>query len=164
MRDGRCARYQAVKSAANKLAIEQVPPVFMNRQQTLERAVNYIDKAAAQGAKPVVFPEAFIPGYPAWIWRLRPGSDRGQCEQLHARLLHQAVDVARGDLVPLYDVARRNGVTVLCGMNELDSNLSRSTLYNSYVVVGADGRIKNHHRKLMPMQVNKKPQSPVIFS
>ncbi|TVT55356.1 MAG: carbon-nitrogen hydrolase family protein [Sedimenticola thiotaurini] len=139
-----------MKSATNKLAIVQVPPVFLDRQQTLERAVNSIDQAASQGAKLVVFPEAFIPGYPAWIWRLRPGSDWGLCESLHARLLDQAVDIEHGDLAPLSAAARQHGITILCGINERDSTLSRTTLFNSYVVIGTDGELQNVHRKLMP--------------
>ena len=58
----------------SKLAIVQAPPVLLDRQQTLQRAVDYIEEAAGKGAELVVFPEAFVPGYPAWIWRLRPDS------------------------------------------------------------------------------------------
>ena len=134
----------------SKLAIVQVPPVFMDRRQTLQRAVEYIDLAVAQGADLVVFPEAFVPGYPAWVWRLRPGGDWGLSESLHERLLDQAVDLNRDDLDPLYEAARRHGVTVLCGINERDGQLSRATLYNSYLVIGPDGGLLNHHRKLMP--------------
>jgi nitrilase len=39
---------------------------------------------------------------------------------------------------------------VLCGIEERASDLSRATLYNSYVTIGPDGSILNRHRKLMP--------------
>ena len=39
--------------------------------------------AAGMGAEVVVFPEAYVPGYPTWIWRLRPGGDMKLTEQLH---------------------------------------------------------------------------------
>jgi nitrilase len=133
-----------------KLAVVQAPPALLDRQQTLHKAVDYIAEAAGRGAELVVFPEAFVPGYPAWIWRLRPGGDWGLSERLHTQLLDQAVDVRRGDLQPLSDAARRHGVTVLCGIDERDSDLSRATLYNGYVVIGPDGSILNRHRKLMP--------------
>jgi len=133
-----------------RLAIAQVPPILLDRRRTLERAVEYIQEAADGGAGLVVFPEAFVPGYPAWIWRLRPGGDWNLSERLHTALLDQAVDIRRGDLEPLCDAARRHKVTVLCGINERDGELSRSTLYNTYVVIGPDGTLLNRHRKLMP--------------
>ncbi|MES9957239.1 MAG: carbon-nitrogen hydrolase family protein [Sedimenticola sp.] len=132
------------------MAIVQAPPVFLDREKTLERAVQYLEEAAGQGARLVAFPEAYVPGYPAWVWRLRPGGDWGLCESLHDRLLEQAVDIDRGDLAPLYEAAKRHEVTVLCGIDERDGDLSRNTLYNSYVVIGPDGVLLNHHRKLMP--------------
>ncbi len=134
----------------SKLAIVQAPPVFLDRQKTLELAVEYVDQAVSEGAQLIVFPEAFVPGYPAWVWRLRPGADWGLSESLHARLLEQAVDLQRGDLDLLCAAARRHGVTILCGMDERDSQQSRATLYNSYLVIGPDGELLNHHRKLMP--------------
>jgi nitrilase len=133
-----------------KLAIVQAPPVMLDRQRTLQRAAEYIAEAAGKDARVVVFPEAFVPGYPAWIWRLRPGGDWDLSERLHTYLLEQAVDVRRGDLQPLCDAARSHEVTVLCGIEERDSDLSRATLYNAYVVIGSDGSILNRHRKLMP--------------
>ncbi|MEP2607700.1 nitrilase-related carbon-nitrogen hydrolase, partial [Marinobacter sp.] len=60
-----------------KLAIVQEPPVFLDREKTIARAVQLVQGAANQGARLIVFSEAFIPGYPAWIWRLKPGGDWG---------------------------------------------------------------------------------------
>ena len=58
-----------------KVAVIQKPPVLLDRDKTIERVLAAIDEAAGQGASLLVFPEAYIPGYPAWIWRLRPGGD-----------------------------------------------------------------------------------------
>ena len=54
----------------SRVAVIQRPPVFLNRAETIGLAVSSIREAANAGARLVVFPEAFIPGYPAWIWRL----------------------------------------------------------------------------------------------
>jgi len=133
-----------------KLAIVQIPPVFLNKEQTIKKAVASIKEAVSGGATLVVFTETFVPGYPAWIWRLRPGGDFALSEQLHELLLLNAVDMASDDLDPLYEAARQYEVTVVCGIEERDSNLSQATLYNSVVVIGADGLLLNKHRKLMP--------------
>jgi len=133
-----------------KLAVVQESPVMLDRKATIDGMLALIAKAAGQGAELIVFPEAFIPGYPAWIWRLRPGSDFGLSEQLHARLLDNAVDLERGDLAPLLHAAAKHKVTIVCGIDERDAELSRATLYNTVVVIGPEGRILNRHRKLMP--------------
>ncbi|MFV7786178.1 carbon-nitrogen hydrolase family protein [Shewanella marisflavi] len=133
-----------------KVAIIQEAPCVLDKQGTIAKAVALIDSASAQGAELIVFPEAFIPGYPAWIWRLRPGGDWGICEELHARLLQNAVDLSSDDLEPLQAAAKRNAVTLVCGINERDNANSRATLYNSLVTIDPQGQIVNHHRKLMP--------------
>ena len=133
-----------------KIAIIQESPVFLDRKETIKKAVQLIDQAAASGAELVVFPEAYISGYPAWIWRLRPGGDWGVSEELHSRLLDSSVDIGAGDLKPLYDVAKKNKITIVCGLNERDGTLSKATLYNTVVVIGVEGNILNRHRKLMP--------------
>lgn len=132
------------------LAVIQSPSVILDKQKTIELAVDHVVSAAKQGADLVVFTETFIPGYPAWIWRLRPGGDWGLSESIHAKLVQNSVRLDSTDLDPLYEAARVNKVTVVCGIEELDGQFSRATLYNSVIVIGPDGSLLNHHRKLMP--------------
>lgn len=133
-----------------RIAIVQEPPVFLDREKTIERAVEQVLKAADQGADLVVFSETYIPGYPAWIWRLKPGGDWGLSEQLHARLLDNAVQLESEQLDPLLAVARERQVTIVCGIQARDEDTSRATLYNAVLTIGPDGRVQNCHRKLMP--------------
>ena len=132
------------------IAIVQHAPCLLDREATLRRAAALIAEAAAAGAELIVFPEAFVPGYPAWVWRLRPGGDWSLSEQLHRRLLDNAVDLEQGQLDPVREAAAKAQATVVIGINERDGTSGRSTLYNSVVTLGADGRILNRHRKLMP--------------
>ena len=133
-----------------KIAIIQDSPILLNRDKTIQKAVHLIEQAAHANASLIVFPEAFISGYPAWIWRLRPGGDWSLSEKLHARLLHSAINIKAGDLEPICKAAKNNKVTIVCGLNELDSKLSKSTIYNTAVTIGPNGKILNRHRKLMP--------------
>lgn len=133
-----------------KIAVIQYPPVLLNKKSTVEKAVSLTNDAANDGAEVVVFPEAFIPGYPTWIWRLRPGGDMKLTEQIHSELLKNAIDLSSDDLAPLKEAANRNGIHILCGIDERDDTMSRSTLYNTYISIGPDGQISNRHRKLMP--------------
>ena len=133
-----------------KVAVIQKPPVLLDRSATIASVLASIEEAARNGASLLVFPEAYVPGYPTWIWRLRPGGDMALSGEIHARLRENAVDLARGDLRPIQDAAAEHGVTLVIGINEVDSRLSGTTLFNTVVVVGADGTVLNRHRKLMP--------------
>ena len=133
-----------------RVAVVQQPPVLLNRQATVERAVALTDEAASEGARLITFPEAYIPGYPEWIWRLRPGADYEQSSEIHARLIDNAVDLNSDVLDPMLAVARRRRVTVVVGLHEREGSFGRATLYNTVVIVNARGEIANRHRKLMP--------------
>ncbi len=133
-----------------KLAVIQKPPVFLNKARTIQKAVASVEETASQGAELVIFPESYIPGYPAWIWRLKPGSDSGLNEELHAQLLDNSITLGSDDLVPLFDAAREYKVTIVCGIHERDGQFSRATLYNSVIIIGPDGSLLNRHRKLVP--------------
>lgn len=133
-----------------QLAIVQKSPAFLDKQKTIELAVSNVEEAAANGAELVVFTECFIPGYPTWIWRLRPGGDWDVSEKLHQRLLNNSVNLGAGDLDPLCEAARKHKLTIVCGIEERDGKLSQSTLYNSVITIGPEGSIVNKHRKLMP--------------
>jgi nitrilase len=134
----------------SKVAVIQKPPVLLDRAKTIEVALASIEEAVSQGASLLVFPEAYIPGYPTWIWRLKPGGDGALSGEIHARLRANAVDLARGDLSPLQDAAARHGVTIVVGIDEIDSQFSGTTLFNTVVVIGPDGTLLNRHRKMMP--------------
>jgi nitrilase len=140
------------KKAASpyRVAVVQHPPVALNRQKTLARGVELLDEAAAGGARLVSFPETWVPGYPDWVWRLRPGDDYDLSGDIHKRLLESAVDLRAGQLKPIQAAARRLKLTVSIGIHERDGEFSRGTIYNSAVLIGPDGEILNRHRKLMP--------------
>ena len=68
-----------------KVAVVQAPPVLLDRAATIARMLQHMADVAAAGAKLVVFPEAYIPGYPTWVWRLKPGADMALAGEIHAQ-------------------------------------------------------------------------------
>jgi nitrilase len=133
-----------------KVAVVQRPPVLLDREATLKAAVEAVSELADAGAGLAVFPETYLPGYPVWIWSLRPGDDYGLSQDIHAHLLGNTVDLSTDDLAPLQQAAAERGVVVVCGVHEREGSFSRATIYNTLVTIGADGAILNRHRKLMP--------------
>jgi nitrilase len=138
-----------------KIAIAQLPPVFLDRKACLELAVRTIAQAATDGASLLVFPEAFIAGYPVWIWRLRPGTDHSACAALHQRLTTESCQIDSADLAPLQSAAKQHQITVVCGFNERASSGSQTTLYNSVVCISAEGQLLNCHQKLVPTNAER---------
>ncbi len=122
----------------------------VEQRRPRELVVDSIAEAAAQVAKLIVFPEAYVPGYPTWVWRLKPGADMALSSEIHARLRANAVDLKGDDLTPVSEAAARHGVTVVLGISEIDVEFSGTTLFNTVVIIGPDGRLLNRHRKLMP--------------
>ncbi|MFC6238145.1 carbon-nitrogen hydrolase family protein [Longivirga aurantiaca] len=133
-----------------KVAVVQRPPVLLDRDSTMKAAVEAVHEAADAGAGLVVFPETYIPGYPVWIWSLRPGGDFGLSQGIHAQLLANSIDLSTDDLASLQQVAAERSVVVVCGVHEREGSFSRATIYNTLVTIDADGTILNRHRKLVP--------------
>jgi nitrilase len=124
--------------------------VYLNLTETLARAIGLIAEAAADGCRMVVFPEAWFPGYPTFVWRLSPGADMGKTDELFARLLANSNDRCKGELAPLQEAAKEHEIVIVAGYQEIDGAVSGSTIFNSVAIIDADGTIANNHRKLMP--------------
>ena len=128
----------------------QATPVFLNQEATLEKACRLIGEAAALDARLVVFPEAFVAGYPYWLWGDRPGDVPGLEQQAFAALWREAVDVPGPATARLGEAARAADACVVVGVNERESAYGRGTLYNTLLTFGPDGQLLGRHRKLVP--------------
>jgi len=131
-----------------KVAAAQVAPVYLKRDETIEKACNFIERAASQGARLVVFPEAFVPGYPDWVW-VTPNTSP-LLNDLYRRLLENAVSVPSEAVGTLCDAARLNGIHIVIGINERNTEASNASLYNSVLFIDDKGDIVDVRRKLIP--------------
>ena len=133
-----------------KLAVVQYPPIYMDKTKSLQRAVELIEEAAKKDCGLIVFPEAWLPGYPTFVWRLSPGADMKKTDELYGLMQLNSIDLSKDDLAPVKEAAKEHAMVVVMGHQELDGALSGSTLFNSVAIIDADGRLLNNHRKLMP--------------
>lgn len=117
----------------------------LTRQKAME--------AARGGAELIVFPETWIPGYPAWLDLSRDAAlwDHAPVKAIYARIVENSVAIPGPALDRLAETARDAKATLVVGLSErVGRGAGRGTLYNSLVTIGPDGRLLNHHRKLMP--------------
>ncbi len=132
-----------------KIAAVQAAPVFLDLDRTVDKACGLMEEAAREGATLVAFPEAFIPGYPLWVWFIPPGRTHS-LRALYARLHANSVAIGGPAVARLAEAAGDLGITVAVGVNERNSEASDSTLYNTLLYLGSDGEVLGKHRKLIP--------------
>jgi nitrilase len=132
-----------------RIAAAQLSPVLLDRDATIARACDAMAEAARGGARLVVFPECFVPGYPLWVWTV-PAGQSLPLRALYAELLDQAVTLDGDAVARLCEAARAADVHVAIGVNERNVEASGTSLYNTLLFIGADGRVLGAHRKLVP--------------
>lgn len=131
-------------------AAVQAAPVFLDPAATVDKAVALVHEAAGRGARLVVFPEVFVPGYPYWNWTMNPVQGSPWFE----RLYRASVDIPGPHIDRLRAAARATGAVVVMGVNERGAH-SVGELYNTMVTIGADGAVLGIHRKLVPTWAEK---------
>ncbi len=128
-----------------KAAAIHAAPIFLDRQATTEKAVALIREAARAGAELIAFPETYIPAFPVWaaLWAPIDNHD------LFVRMADQSVLMDGAEVTRLRAEARALGVVVSMGVSER-SPVSAGGLWNSNLIIGDDGSVLVHHRKLVP--------------
>ncbi len=134
-----------------KVAVVQAAPVLFNREATVEKACRLIGEAAAQGARLMLFPEAFIPAYPRGLsFGSVVGNRDPQGRHTWQAYWANAVDVPGPATAALGAAAREANAYVAIGVIERDNDSSRGTLYCTLLYFGPDGQLVGKHRKLKP--------------
>lgn len=131
------------------IASAQLSPVYLDKGKTVEKACKAIKEAGEKGAKLLVFPEAFISGYPDWVW-LIPNSRGAELNRLYVKLVDNSISVPDDSTDKLCKAAEQAGVSVVIGMHERNSETSGTSLFNSLLFINERGRIAGKHRKLIP--------------
>lgn len=133
-------RYPKFKACAVHAA-----PAFLDAEATVEMACGLIAEASRAGAQLIAFPEAFVPGFPVWASVQAPIKNH----EYFKRLAANSVEVPGAEVAELCAAARENEIVVSIGVSER-SPVSVGCLWNTNLLIGADGALLNHHRKLVP--------------
>ena len=130
-----------------KVAVVQAAPVVFNREQTLKKVRALTREAARQGARLVLFPEAFVSAYPRGLdFGAVVGSRSEQGREDFRRYWESSVDVPGPAVDELGRTARDNGVYLVVGVVERCGG----TLYCSILFFSSNGSYLGKHRKIMP--------------
>jgi aliphatic nitrilase len=130
---------------AYKVAVAHVAPVFLDTGATVAKACALIAEAARRGAKLIAFPETFVPAFPVWAALKAPIYNHA----LFKRLAASAVRVPGPEVAKISAAAKKAGIFVSIGVNE-GTAASVGCIWNANLLIGDDGAILNHHRKIVP--------------
>jgi nitrilase len=132
------------------VACVQAEPVILDRDATIEKLGRLTADAAGNGAKLLVFPEAFIPAYPSSVWaRALAGWAEPGAKEAFALLARESLEVPGEGADRLGEIAREHEVWIVTGVTERDPE-HPGTLYNTLLYHAPDGSLALKHRKLVP--------------
>ncbi|MBS1270774.1 MAG: Nitrilase [Gammaproteobacteria bacterium] len=135
-----------------KVAVVQAAPVGFDRAATLVKVRELTASAAAERARLVVFPEAFVSAYPKGLdFGARIGMRSPEGREDFRRYFDSAVDVPGAAVDELAQIARDHGVYLVIGVIERDGG----TLYCTVLFFGDGGNYLGKHRKLMPTAMER---------
>jgi nitrilase len=130
-----------------RVAVVQAAPSMFDVAETLSRFDKLLAEAAGGGAELVVFPEAFVGGYPKGAtFGASVGERTEEGRALFARYRRAAVDIPGDTFAALRETVARHGSHVVVGVIERAGH----TLYCTALLFAGDGTLLAHHRKLMP--------------
>jgi nitrilase len=130
-----------------RAAVVQAASVAFGLDRTLERVRTLTAQAAQGSAQLIVFPEAFVSGYPRGLdFGARVGSRSPEGREMFRRYWASSIDVPGPACAALGAIAREAHSHLVIGVIEREGG----TLYCSVLFFGPDGSLLGKHRKLMP--------------
>ena len=130
-----------------KVAAVQAAPAFLDLDKGVEKAIGFIEQAAAEGAALIGFPETWLPGYPWWIWLDSPAWGM----QFVQRYYENALVVGSPQWERLCRAAAENNIHVVLGFSER----SVGTLYLAQTIIDNHGEVIATRRKLKPTHAER---------
>lgn len=135
-----------------RAAVVQAAPVVFDILATLDKVRSLTGDAASKGAQLVVFPEAFVSGYPKGLdFGARVGSRTLEGRKIFRRYFESAVELPSPAAAELSAIARDHSVFLVIGVIERDGG----TLYCTVLFFSPAGELLGKHRKLMPTAMER---------
>lgn len=132
-----------------KVGCVQATPSLFNKSKTMDIVLKWIQKASEQGVKLLVFPESFIPAYPAGMdFGTVVGSRTEAGREQFREYWDNSVEVGAKETQQIAKWAKEYGMYITIGITERDS-ISK-TLYCTLLYFSPKGELMGKHRKLKP--------------
>ena len=144
-----------------KIGMAQIAPVWLDKEKTIEKVKTSINDATNKNCELVVFSEGLLPGYPFWLSLTNASEfDSKIQKEIHAHYIRASIQIDKGDLDGICQMAAQNKIAVYLGIIERAQNRGGHSLYCSLVYINQNGQIKSVHRKLQPTYEERLSWSP----
>lgn len=132
-------------------AVAQTASVLLDTPATVDRALSLMEEAAARGVQLLVFPEAYLGGYPKGAdFHIYIGARTPEGRAEFKRYHDAAVTLDGPDIAQLAKACARLAMHCVVGIIEREGG----TLYCTVVYLGPQG-VLGKHRKLMPTALER---------
>ncbi len=133
------------------VAVVQAASVLMDQEGSVAKAYRYIEEARDHGADLIVFPEAFLSGYPRGLaFGSVVGARRPEGRSDWGRYWRSAVSIPSPNIDRLGAAIARAKAYAVMGVIERADHGGHGTLYGTTLYFGPDGALLGRHRKLKP--------------
>lgn len=130
-----------------KVAAVQAATSFFDKNETLKKAESYIQEASKNESDFVVFPEAFLGGYPRGLtFGTVTGHRSDEGRELWTEYYHQAITIPGKESDFFCSVSKKHKIHIIIGVVEKEGG----TLYCSLLYIHKTGKIAGVHRKIKP--------------
>ncbi|KAI1386229.1 carbon-nitrogen hydrolase [Hypoxylon trugodes] len=132
--------------ATIRVAVTQAEPIWLDLAESVRKACDLVEEAAGNGAKIVAFAEAWIPGYPAWIWA-RPVDP-----ELQTRYIYNSLAIESDEMEQIKATAKKHSIAVVLGFSERSPS---SSVYIAQAIISPQGDLVLHRRKIKPTHMER---------
>ncbi|MEQ9591136.1 MAG: carbon-nitrogen hydrolase family protein [Cyclobacteriaceae bacterium] len=130
-------------------AVVQASPVIFDKMATIEKISSLVKQASKTGARLVLFPEVFIPGYPRGLsFGTVVGSRTNEGRELFLKYWENSIEIPGPETVQLAKLAKETKTFLVIGVTEKDK--VSDTLYCSLIYFSPEGELIGKHRKIKP--------------
>jgi nitrilase len=134
------------------VAVVQAGTVLFDNRRTIQKLESFCGEAAERGARLVLFPEAYLGGYPKGItFGAAVGSRSPEGRDQFRAYYESAIDVPGPETAQIGEFVAGLGIELVLGAIER----AGGTLFCSVLFFGPDGQLRGKHRKLMPTALER---------
>ncbi len=132
-----------------KVGVIQDSPVFFDKDKTLKKVEELLDRHAGLKCDLLVFPESFIPGYPrGFSFGARVGDRTDEGRKLYAEYHSNSIELDSEEIRKLEELSKKHKAYLIMGVTE--KKQENGSLYCSMLYISPASGLMGVHRKIKP--------------
>ena len=122
-----------------KVAVVQSSPVMFDKYKTLQKVAEQVEEAARESPNLILFPEAYIPGYPRGLSFGTAVGDRSpQGREMWLQYYDNSIEIPGDECIQLANIAKKAKAYLVIGVIE---KVPSGTLYCSLLYFSPKGKL-----------------------